>query len=93
MNSCAEAYDVMAACGRIQLDRDRDGVPCESICGDGLAAEERISVPEPGGFVCAIRKTCNQMASCDEARFQLESCNNRRLDRDGDGIPCESICR
>lgn len=39
------------------------------------------------------RKTCGQMSNCEEARFQLEQCGNRRLDRDNDGIPCESICR
>ncbi|WP_174520391.1 excalibur calcium-binding domain-containing protein, partial [Bergeriella denitrificans] len=27
-----------------------------------------------------------------EAKFYLNKCGVRRLDRDGDGIPCESIC-
>jgi endonuclease YncB( thermonuclease family) len=43
-------------------------------------------------YSCA-RKTCGQMANCAEARFQLEQCGNSRLDRDNDGIPCESICQ
>lgn len=43
-------------------------------------------------FSCSPRKTCGLMSSCEEARFQLEQCGNSRLDRDNDGIPCESIC-
>jgi hypothetical protein len=29
---------------------------------------------------------------CAEARFQLEHCDLTRLDGDGDGIPCETLC-
>ncbi len=43
-------------------------------------------------FSCSPRKTCGQMSSCAEARYHLEQCGNGRLDRDNDGIPCESIC-
>ena len=45
------------------------------------------------GFSCDQRKTCGQMASCAEAEYHLLQCGNSRLDRDGDGIPCEAICR
>lgn len=43
-------------------------------------------------FNCQISKTCTQMSSCDEAYFYLDNCNKTSLDRDDDGIPCESIC-
>jgi len=48
---------------------------------------------EPDSFSCSARKACGQMTNCAEARFQLEQCGNRKLDRDGDGVPCESLCR
>ncbi|PLX68821.1 MAG: hypothetical protein C0603_04835 [Denitrovibrio sp.] len=32
------------------------------------------------------------MSSCSEALFYLKSCGLSKLDRDHDGIPCESIC-
>jgi hypothetical protein len=92
MNSCAEAYEVLTACGRVQLDGDGDGIPCENICRDGLVPAEREPLRLLGGFACSPRKTCKQMSGCAEARFQLEQCGNRALDRDGDGTPCESIC-
>jgi hypothetical protein len=33
------------------------------------------------------------MSSCGEAMFFLKNCGLSNLDRDGDGIPCESLCR
>lgn len=47
---------------------------------------------DSSGFSCSPRKTCGQMSSCAEARYHLETCGNGRLDRDNDGIPCESLC-
>lgn len=35
---------------------------------------------------------CKDMDSCDEARHYLTRCGVRSLDRDGDGVPCESLC-
>lgn len=53
--------------------------------------------PEPAaksksGFACAGKTKCGEMNSCEEARFYLTQCGVSRLDRDRDGIPCESIC-
>ncbi|MGK2927146.1 MAG: thermonuclease family protein [Lysobacterales bacterium] len=45
------------------------------------------------GFSCSQRKTCGQMASCAEADYHLLQCGNTRLDRNNDGVPCETICR
>ncbi|MDQ3582137.1 MAG: thermonuclease family protein [Pseudomonadota bacterium] len=41
-----------------------------------------------GGGQCADKR-CNEMASCDEAKFYLSQCGLSRLDGDGDGVPCE----
>lgn len=46
----------------------------------------------PSQCVGIIPKTCSQMADCGEAVRQLK-CGNRSLDRNNDGVPCESICR
>jgi endonuclease YncB( thermonuclease family) len=42
---------------------------------------------------CGTKTKCGEMASCDEARFYLNSCGLTRLDRDHDGVPCESLCK
>lgn len=50
-------------------------------------------VPGSGeGFTCGTKTVCKQMASCEEAYYYLNTCGLNRLDRDQDGIPCESIC-
>lgn len=38
-----------------------------------------------------LPRTCGKMANCAQARKAL-ACGNGKLDRDNDGIPCESIC-
>lgn len=54
----------------------------------------RPSPPASGTpSACGAKRTCGEMASCEEARFHLEVCGLTRLDGDGDGVPCESLCR
>jgi hypothetical protein len=46
----------------------------------------------PDAMSCGGKRRCGQMQSCAEARFYLQNCGVRSLDRDGDGVPCESLC-
>jgi micrococcal nuclease len=55
-------------------------------------APQPVAPPPSSGFVCNCSKLCTQMASCQEAYFQLNSCGCGERDSDNDGIPCESIC-
>ena len=32
MSSCEEAEFALKQCGKKQLDRDKDGIPCENVC-------------------------------------------------------------
>jgi endonuclease YncB( thermonuclease family) len=51
-------------------------------------------VTHQGGlFTCGSKRTCSQMVSCEEAKFFLTVCGLRSLDRNGDGAPCESLCK
>lgn len=43
-------------------------------------------------YRCGSSKRCSNISSCEEARYLLEHCGLKRLDRDGDGIPCERLC-
>ncbi|WP_115225458.1 excalibur calcium-binding domain-containing protein [Bergeriella denitrificans] len=47
---------------------------------------------QAGSLPVRGKRFCKEMSSCSEAKFYLNKCGVRRLDRDGDGIPCESIC-
>jgi hypothetical protein len=45
------------------------------------------------GYSCSPRLTCGRISSCEEARWLLANCSwGGKLDRDGDGVPCESLC-
>lgn len=44
-------------------------------------------------YSCGSKKYCSHMSSCEEATFYLEKCGLTRLDRDKDGVPCESLCK
>jgi endonuclease YncB( thermonuclease family) len=46
----------------------------------------------PAGH-CGEKRLCRQMVSCEEAIYHLRSCGVRSLDGDGDGVPCEKLCR
>jgi hypothetical protein len=41
---------------------------------------------------CGSKRYCGEMNSCAEANYYLNTCGVSRLDGDGDGTPCESIC-
>lgn len=51
-----------------------------------------LFVKGSGGAQCkGLPRTCGQMVNCEQAKKALK-CGNTRLDRDKDGVPCESIC-
>lgn len=53
----------------------------------------KLKTTSAGEFQCSGKRTCKEMSSCAEARFYLNQCGVSRLDGDGDGTPCEKICR
>jgi hypothetical protein len=53
--------------------------------------EPPVSLPPEGGAGCpSLSATCSQL-TCDQA-YACLAAGNRSLDRDGDGVPCESVC-
>ena len=53
-----------------------------------------VEKPKPvaNNSCSGLPRTCGKMSSCKQA-YQALECGNRRLDKDKDGIPCESICQ
>jgi hypothetical protein len=63
------------------------------IAEDKLDAnQQKNEQPTTSIQSCTPRKTCGRMYSCEEAYYRFKKCGNKSLDRDRDGIPCESIC-
>lgn len=59
---------------------------------DASTGDTGANTGSSGGYSCAGKMTCGEMATCDEAKFYLTSCGVSRLDGDDDGVPCESLC-
>ncbi|MCV6637822.1 endonuclease [Candidatus Albibeggiatoa sp. nov. NOAA] len=57
------------------------------------AKESKPSEPDIDPKCDTSKKYCSHMADCDEAKFYLNSCGLKGLDRDGDGVPCASLCK
>lgn len=45
-----------------------------------------------GSLACGDKSYCKDMSNCAEATYYLQVCEAKRLDGDGDGIPCEALC-
>lgn len=99
-----QAYPVLKANGytkiyRLNLWNSPSGQMVSDEAQEKALAFEGTEVklapaPEPAAvFSCGGKSTCGQMANCAEARFYLTECGLKKLDRDGDGTPCESLCR
>lgn len=71
---------------------DPNPVPPWDFRQSTLPLTPPVIKPIKSGFSCSGKRFCKQMVSCDEARYYLEVCGVYRLDRDNDGVPCESIC-
>lgn len=64
----------------------------ETILMEKRAQELSAPMEQSSGFSCGSKRYCKQMSSCAEAIFYLNNCGLKRLDGDGDGTPCESLC-
>lgn len=56
------------------------------------APEKRVLPKSRARAECGAKRRCGEMDSCAEARHYLNECGIGRLDGDGDGIPCETLC-
>ncbi|MDX8455975.1 thermonuclease family protein [Mesorhizobium sp. VK9D] len=91
----AEAAKVGLWVGNFQAPWD-----WRSSHGDGAAPPSqplgimsRKLVAQSGGLSCEPRRYCSQISSCDAAQWYLHNCTwGRKLDRDGDGVACETLC-
>lgn len=48
--------------------------------------------PTSAAWVCNCSLTCEQITTCDQAYFQLNTCQCFDRDDNRDGVPCENLC-
>lgn len=81
-----------AVCGAWAAENQAQPVPPWEWRHGG-AAKAKAEKTESGKKSCGSKHACGQMDSCEEARHYLSDCGQSNLDRDSDGIPCESLCK
>lgn len=67
--------------------------PAQPEPPEGTKPAPSGSDDQPQQPTCGTKKYCKDMSTCAEARYFLNQCGVSRLDRDGDGTPCESLCK
>ena len=65
----------------------------EKKARDTLIAPREPKAHQDNNAACGNKHHCKEMASCEEAKFYLTQCGLTRIDGDGDGTPCEKLCR
>lgn len=61
--------------------------------GSSGSALQRLQQVTQSNYSCSPRRTCKAIGSCQEANWYLNNCGwGGKLDGDGDGTPCESLC-
>jgi micrococcal nuclease len=56
-------------------------------------AQATAHKPPAAATACGSKHYCSQMVSCEEATFYLTQCHVKTLDKNGNGLPCENLCR
>ena len=89
------ALEAEAKAARRGLWADANPIPPWDWRHSGNVGKTPVTQPVQPVFAgqCGAKRTCREMASCEEARFYLTQCGLSRLDGDKDGVPCESLCR
>ena len=88
------ALILLVTAAPVQAQQDRGGMSlAPSLVQSQGTPSLRPAAGGSAGFTCSGKRVCREMASCAEAVFNLRQCGASQLDRDRDGIPCESICR
>jgi endonuclease YncB( thermonuclease family) len=62
------------------------------VAQDYQVTQSKAASVTPTDMQCGRKRRCDQMVSCEEARFYLERCGVKSLDFNGDGEPCERLC-
>ena len=76
----------------LTLSSNADVAVIDNPFHTAIEVDHTLFVKGNGGSQCKnLPRICGQMANCEQAKQALK-CGNSRLDRDKDGVPCESIC-
>lgn len=89
----AYKYQFLFKSAQKEAIEQKRGLWADGACSNSSKIELQPSGNVQGSYACDCSKLCSQIATCDEAYYQLNQCGCSRRDSDHDGIPCESLCK
>ena len=90
----AYKYQSLFKSAQVEAQNNKRGLWVDGACSNFQTNSKATPVSSNSqNFACDCKKLCSQIATCEEAYFQLNQCGCTKRDSDGDGIPCESICK
>lgn len=88
----ATVLSVFAVSSNGAIDTVDNPFQGNTVLKESVEIDHPLFAKGSGGSQCkGLPRVCGQMTSCEQAKQALK-CGNTRLDRDKDGVPCESIC-
>ena len=88
----AAAVSILALSSNAEITRVDNPFQSNNTLKESVEVDHPLFTKGAGGSQCkSLPGVCGQMANCEQAKQALK-CGNTRLDRDKDGVPCESIC-
>lgn len=88
----AAALSVLALSSSANVTTIDNPFQSNTVLKESVEVDHSLFVKGEGGSQCkGLPSVCGQMANCEQAKQALK-CGHKQLDRDKDGVPCESIC-
>lgn len=88
----AAVLSIFAVSSNSSIDTIHNPFQGNTVLKESIEVDHPLFAKGKGGAQCKnLPSVCGQMANCEQAKQALK-CGNTRLDRDKDGVPCESIC-
>ena len=88
----ATALSVFALSSNAAVTTIDNPFQTNTVLKESIEVDHPLFTKGTGGSQCkGLPSTCGQMVNCEQAKQALK-CGYKQLDRDKDGVPCESIC-
>lgn len=84
---------------QIEAEQSGKGLWASNTCNGEKSAIHARSMPQQSiqknlitQYTCEEKTRCEQMSSCEEAKYYVQVCGMKQFDKDRNGVPCEHLC-
>lgn len=88
----ASVLSIFALSSNAEIKTVENPFQSNTVLKESVEVDHPLFAKGAGGSQCkGLPSVCGQMVNCEQAKQALK-CGHKQLDRDKDGVPCESIC-